>query len=137
VSSSISLPTDAYRPGQCNIGPEEIRLRMLGGHLGVLASGGLLAMLLATHAPRASRLLVGLPAASAAVGYLQAQLRFCARFGWRGLYNFGRLGIEESVVDEAARRSDRRRAMAIAGGGALIGLVTAVVAYGLPSTPKE
>ena len=133
MSSSISLPAKVYRPGECNIGPQEIRRRMLGGHLGVVASAGLLIVLLASDAPPASRLLVGLPAASAAVGYLQAYSRFCAGFGWRGLYNFGRLGQEQSVVDEAARQADRRRALVIAAGGALIGLLSAAVAYSLPT----
>ncbi|HEY4752608.1 MAG TPA: hypothetical protein VIH37_04935, partial [Candidatus Limnocylindrales bacterium] len=81
-----------YRPGVCNIGPEEIARRRQAGHVGAAAAFGLLAGLVVAGAPRVVRLSVALPAAVAASGYIQAQARFCAGFGSRGVFNFGPLG---------------------------------------------
>jgi hypothetical protein len=118
-------PTD-YQPGACNIGPDEIRRRWIGGHIGLAATIGLLVVLLAVDAPPMARLLVALPAAGAAISYLQAYLRFCAAFGLAGIYNFGNRGDSGSVSDSADRSRDRRRALAILTSGALIGLVIGV-----------
>ncbi len=70
--------------------------------------------------------------ASAASGYLQAWLKFCAGFGSLGVYNFGRLGQPFAVPDDEARARDRRRARQIGLAAGLIGLVVAVVAVLLP-----
>ena len=85
--STFSLQTDAsseYRPGVCNIGPAEIARRRMAGHVGLIATLGLLAFLIVIGAPPVMRLLVVLPAAASASGYLQAWLKFCAGFGSRG-----------------------------------------------------
>jgi len=125
-----------YEPGRCNIGPAEIARRRRAGHVGLLASGGLLAGLLAAGAPRWSRLLVALPAAGAAAGYLQAALRFCAGFGSRGVYNFGPLGRTEAVVDADAAARDRARATQIGLGAMAIGLAAGLVAVLLPASHR-
>jgi len=124
-------PTN-YRPGACNIGAAEIRRRWLAGHVGVIAGVVLLIGLVAVDAPPISRLIIALPAAGAAISYLQAHLRFCAAFGLRGTYNFGRPGTEQTVADEAARARDRRHAIQIALGGALVGVIVGLVAVVLP-----
>ena len=120
-----------YRPGSCNIGPAEIARRRLAGHVGLVATVVLFAVLVAVDAPPLVRLILALPAAAAASGYLQAWLRFCAGFGSRGIFNFGRLGQIERVVDDAARRRDRARArqigLASLAIGVAVGLVAAVV----------
>lgn len=122
----------AYQPGACNIGPAEIARRRRAGHAGVVASGTLLALLVAARAPRAARLLVALPAAGAASGYLQARLRFCAGFGMRGVYNFGDLGRVQSVEEADARNLDRARSRQIGLASLAIGAVTGLVAAILP-----
>jgi hypothetical protein len=122
----------AYRPGVCNIGPEEIARRRFAGHVGLVASIALLAILVAVGAPPMARLLVALPASIAASGYLQAWLRFCAGFGARGVFNFGRLGGTEAVVDDEARARDRARARQIGVASFAIGLAAGVVAVLLP-----
>jgi hypothetical protein len=119
---------DQYVPGTCNIGPAEIAMRRRVGHAGLIATAVLAAVLLLLDAAPAWRLTLGLPAALAAAGYLQARLRFCANFGFRGVYNFGALGHEERVAVEEARAQDRRRALAVAAGSALVGLATALLA---------
>ena len=87
---------------------------------------------MAIDAPPLSRLLVALPAAAAASGYLQARFRFCAGFGSRGIYNFGELGQTLQVEDAEARRRDRARANQIGLASLAIGVAVGLVAVGLP-----
>src|SRR6187551_1480326 len=104
------VETAGYRPGACNIGPEEIARRKRSGHIALGATGGLLAGLIAIDAPPVTRLIVAVPATVAASGYLQARLRFCAGFGSLGVFNFGPVGPTQQVDDPEARRLDRMRA---------------------------
>jgi len=112
----------SYAPGTCNIGPAEIARRRRTGHIGLVVTLGLFVLLLAIGAPPLVRLLVALPAAAAAAGYLQAWLRFCAAFGILGVFNFDALGRVQSVADRAAARKDRRRAVEIGLAALAIGL---------------
>jgi hypothetical protein len=121
-----------YAPGVCNIGPAEIARRRRAGHVGLAAALVMLAGLVAMEAPPAARLILVLPAAAAASGYLQAWLRFCAGFGARGIFNFGELGHTDEVVDPVSRARDRAKARRIALASLAIGIVVAVVAFVLP-----
>jgi hypothetical protein len=121
-----------YQPGICNIGPAEIARRRRAGHMGLLAALVLLAVLVVIGAPPLARLLVGVPAAGAASGYLQAWLKFCAGFGSRGVFNFGPLGQTEQVADDAARVRDRARAIRIGLASLAIGVALGVLAALLP-----
>jgi hypothetical protein len=116
----------------CNIGPAEIRRRRRAGHAGLVTTVVVLLVLVAVQAPQAARLVIALPAAVAASGYLQARLRFCAGFGSRGIFNFGPLGTTEAVIDEAARARDRARARQIGAASLAIGLVIGVLALAIP-----
>ena len=123
-----------YRPGVCNIGPAEIARRRRAGHVGLLVTLAVLAGLVAIDAPPLARLIVGLPAAAAASGYLQAWLKFCPGFGSRGIFNFGPVGDTHQVVDEDARARDRARAnrigLASLATGVAVGVVAAVIPFG-------
>lgn len=123
---------DDYQAGVCNIGPDEIARRQRAGHVGLAATLGLLAGLVVVGAPRGARLLVVLPAAGAASGYLQARLRFCAGFGRRGVYNFGAVGLTSEVSDADARARDRLRATQIGVASLAVGLLAGVVAVAIP-----
>jgi hypothetical protein len=123
--------TDQYVPGSCNIGPAEIALRRRAGHAGLVVTAALGAALLRSDLPRAWRLTLAMPAAGAASGYLQAHERFCADFGWRGVYNFDRRGQEQPVAGDNALAQDRRKAMRIAAASAAIGVGVALVAMSL------
>jgi hypothetical protein len=125
--------TDAYVPGTCNIGAAEIAVRRRAGHAGLAVTAALAAVLVRAPLRRAWRLTLALPAAGAAAGYLQAQRRFCADFGFRGVYNFGDRGQERPVADEQARARDRRRALQIAATSAAIGLGVALAATAVPA----
>ena len=122
-----------YEPGTCNIGPAEITRRRRTGHVGVLASFGLLASLLALDAPAVARGLIALPATAAAVGYLQAHFRFCAAFGFRGVFNFGAIGEQQAVGGRARMAVDRRRAASITVAGVGIGIAAGILAILLPA----
>ena len=123
---------NGYQPGICNIGSAEIARRRMAGHVALIASVILLAVLVAIGAPPPARLLVALPAAGAASGYLQAWLKFCAGFGSRGIFNFGAVGGTEQVTDAEARASDRARARQIGLASLAIGVVVGVAAILLP-----
>src|SRR5262245_8951708 len=91
-----------YRPGVCNIGPAEIAARRRSGHVGVIAAIVLFVVLVALGVPPIARLVVALPVAITASGYLQAYLKFCAGFGALGVFNFGSLGTTNRIEDAAA-----------------------------------
>lgn len=122
-----------YQPGVCNIGAEEVSFRRRAGHAGAVATGALLVTMLAVGAPRAARVLLVLPAAGAASGYLQARSHFCARYGSQGVYNVGGLGQVAEVVDAEARAADRARSRRIGLQSLGIGLAVAAVAVALPA----
>jgi len=121
-----------YRPGVCNIGPAEIARRRQAGHVGLVATVVAFGFLVAIDAPPILRLLVALPAAAAASGYLQATFRFCAGFGSRGIYNFGAVGTTHDVVDEDARARDRAKARQIGLASVALGAAVGIVAALLP-----
>jgi hypothetical protein len=131
--AGLGTPTqDDYRAGACNIGPAEISRRRRAGHVGLAATVALFVGLVAIGAPQPVRLLVALPAAGAASGYLQAFLHFCAGFGSRGIYNFGSLGTTQLVTDPAARARDMFMSARIGIGSVAIGAAVGVVAALLP-----
>lgn len=131
--SPSPLAIDArYQPGVCNIGPEEISRRRRSGHVGAAATVVVLVALVAIGAPPLARAIVGVPAALAASGYLQAWLKFCAGFGSRGVFNFGPLGPVEAVADPEAQARDRARAREIGLASLAVGVVVGVVAVLLP-----
>ena len=121
-----------YQPGVCNIGPAEIARRRMAGHVGLIATLVLLAFLIVIGAPPITRLLVVLPAAVSASGYLQARLKFCAGFGSRGIFNFGSVGESAPVADAEAKAKDRRRSREISLWAFAIGGVVGVLAALLP-----
>ena len=123
-----------YRPGVCNIGPAEIARRRRAGHVGLLVAVAAFVALIAIDAPPLVRLILALPAAASASGYLQAWLKFCAGFGSRGIFNFGPVGDSQKVVDEGARARDRARAnrigLASLAIGITVGILAAVIQFG-------
>ena len=122
----------AYQPGVCNIGPAEIARRRQAGHVGLGVAIVALAGLVAIDAPPVTRLLIALPVAASASGYLQARFKFCAGFGSRGIYNFGELGTTIQVEDADARKRDKARSNQISLASAVIGATVGLIAVALP-----
>jgi hypothetical protein len=132
-ASPIQFDTrGGYQPGVCNIGPAEIARRRMVGHIGVITTLVLFAVLVMLDLPPIVRLACALPAAIAASGYIQARMRFCAGFATAGVYNFGDVGPREQVTDKAALAADRRKGARIYVASAGIGVVVGIVAALLP-----
>jgi hypothetical protein len=121
-----------YQPGVCNIGPAEIARRRRAGHVGLIATIALFAILVLVSAPPLARLILVIPAAVSASGYLQASLKFCAGFGSRGIFNFDEVGTTEQVADAAARALDKAKANRIGLASFTIGIAVALVAVLVP-----
>ena len=119
--------TNVYQPGVCNIGPAENRQRRLTGFIGLAFAVAFLVLAFALRWPAPVRLIVAIPVAIAATGFLQAAFHFCVRFGTQGLFNFGELGTQEAVHEAEYRRKDQRKALLII---VLTALIAAVVAVG-------
>lgn len=124
--------TNVYQPGVCNIGPAEIRQRRMSGILGAAVAAVFLVLAFALGWPAPWRLLVALPVALAATGFLQAAFHFCVRFGTQGLFNFGDVGTQEAVHEAEYRRKDQRKAVLIVVLSVAIAAVVAVVAFLIP-----
>lgn len=120
------MSTDRYLAGACNIGPAEVRARRAFGIAGFVGAAFLAAVLLVLDVPTAWRWIVALPMIGGFVGIIQAQTRFCANYGLRGLANFGALGRAEQVGDAEARAADRRKALRIFGSSTILGIIATV-----------
>ena len=132
TAADRATATPEYQPGVCNIGPAEIKRRRMAGHIGAAVTLVALGVLIALDAPPIARLILILPAAGAASGYLQARMKFCAGFGSRGVFNFGSFGTWTTVTDREALARDRRRSREIGGMALAVGVVVGVVAALLP-----
>ena len=121
-----------YRPGGCNIGPDEIRKRRAAGVAAAVATVALGAGLIAIGAPAPARLLVALPAAGSAVGFLQARSRFCLAFGIAGVRNFGPVGSVDRIEDRDAHRADLVAAARLGAEAVAIGAAVGIVFALLP-----
>jgi hypothetical protein len=93
---------------------------------------GLLIILVALELPPVVRVVVFVPAAIAASGFIQAQMKFCAGFAALGVFNFGGHGDRVEIVDAGARARDRRRGRQISLASFAIGAAVALLAVLLP-----
>ena len=122
-----------YIPGMCNIGPAERRRRRLGGIAGAAATILILVVLLLIDAPVLWRLILVIPAAGAATGFLQDALHFCVGFGMKGIYNvINSAGVVDNVELEEFRLKDKRKAQTIVIWSGLIGLAVALLSLLIP-----
>ena len=126
IINKRGIDAQEYIPGVCNIGEAERAKRRLTGVISTVATAILLVFLLAVDAPHAWRLLLVLPVAAAASGFLQDAMHFCAGFGIKGIFNvINSAGVTDNVELEEFRRKDRRKALQIAGLSLCIGLAVA------------
>lgn len=133
VTTSIPQPPidpEGYVPGTCNIGPAERQQRRRVGIVGSVTAVVLFAVLFATHASKPWRLLLFLPVAGAASGFLQDRLHFCAGYGLRGVANvLAPVGETEDVTTAGFRKQDQRKAHQIIGFSVAIGAVVTGIAW--------
>jgi hypothetical protein len=122
-----------YIPGVCNIGPAERYKRRMGGYAGTLATLLILMGLLLINAPVLWRLVLIIPAAGAATGFLQDALHFCAGFGMKGIFNVvNSAGITDNVDLEEFRLKDKQKAQQIVVWSGLIGVAFAILTLFIP-----
>ena len=123
---------DHYIPGVCNIGPAEIRRRMVSGWIGLIATLALAGTLFYYDNPPIWRLLLFFPAFTAATGFLQGLYHFCLGFGRKGLFNFGDPGRTDTVTEAEFRAADKSKAMKILVESAIVGAGVALGTYFMP-----
>jgi fatty acid desaturase len=127
------MTTNEYVPGVCNIGAAEIRTRRNSGLVTLAVTIVALVLFLVLPIAAPWRLLLALPAAAAAVGFLQAGMHFCAGFAMRGVFNFGNDTHHTDTIEQAEyRRADQKKALLIFGLSLLIGIVFALLTLLLP-----
>ena len=132
AGAAPTLSPSRYEPGVCNIGPAEIAKRRRAGIVGTVATIVLLVILVALGLPPIVRLVLFVPAAVAASGFIQAHLKFCAGFAALGIFNFGGEGERVKILDPEARARDRRRGRQISFASFAIGTAVALLAVLLP-----
>jgi len=122
---------DKYIPGVCNIGPAEIKKRKQAGWIGLIATAVLWIVFIWFDTPSIWRVTLFFPAMMSAVGFLQAYTRFCAYFGFASLFNFGDVGKTDLVEQAVFRAKDRKKAWQIIIFSVIIGVIIAILAYGV------
>ena len=119
-------PKNVYVPGTCNIGPEETKLRMAAGWIGLVITIVFFIFFIYLHITPWARLILFFPAALSAMGFLQAAFQFCVSFGMQGLFNVSNeAGKTETVSQREYRKADKRKAMLIIAYSVWIGVVIA------------
>lgn len=119
-----------YIPGMCNIGPAERQMRRVTGFLSLSSGVILLIVLVMTDAPSVWRLLLFIPFAGAASGFLQDAFHFCAAFGLKGVYNvINSQGVTDNVELEEYRQKDVRKAVQIVVLSGVIGVALTALTF--------
>lgn len=122
-----------YQPGVCNIGPAEIAKRKQVGWIGAGATAILWLALAFLHISSVWRLALFVTATIAATGLLQGHMRFCAGFGFRGVFNLGpQVGRTEKVEQSEFRREDRKKAFQIVAYSVLIAAAVTAASFFWP-----
>lgn len=121
-----------YVAGSCNIGAAEVRTRRNFAWFGAISTVLLAAFVIFADADRVFRLGLFLPILGTAVGFAQARRGFCMAYGWRGVFNFDRLGNIDRVEDPEARAADRQLVLRILAQSSAIALVGTALLYLLP-----
>ena len=122
-----------YQPGVCNIGLAEIARRRQAGYIGAAVAIVLLALLVVLNTSNIWRLLLFIPVTVSAEGFLQAYFKFCAAYGFKGVYNLVKpVRQTESIQNAEFRKKDRLKALKITAYSVFIGAAVAVIAYLLP-----
>jgi hypothetical protein len=104
---------ETYIPGQCNIGPEEIRKRNRIGFIGLALMIAFIIVAEVYQIPQGWKLLLFAPTTYAMSGFIQARHKFCFMFGYFGIFNIK--GKRTRVIDPDQLRQDRLNALKIIG----------------------
>ena len=117
-----------YIPGVCNIGPQEKRLRVVAGWIGLIVTVVVAFIFVYIQASTTLRLVIFLPATFSAMGFLQAAFNFCVAFGTRGLFNVANpAGQTAQVTQSDFRKIDQRKAVQIIIYSVVIGVLVTIL----------
>lgn len=136
MTKDIKTESD-YIPGMCNINQAEIKSRRNAGHLGSILTVVAIAAFVYFRVPAVVGLLVFVPAFIAAIGYMQAQKKFCVGFASAGIRSTSSEGLETTEVsDDAALKADKAKARSMnvqsAGIAAFVAVATTILLIVLP-----
>jgi len=106
-----SLDKEAYIPGQCNIGPEEIRKRQRLGYIGLAMMIVFIILAETYHVQQIWKLALFAPTVYALSGFVQARYKFCFVFGFFGLLSM--TGKRSRIKDADQLTKDRAMAFRI------------------------
>src|ERR1700722_9716001 len=118
-----------YTPGVCNLSDAEARRRNVAGWIGLVVTLALAAYFFSAHSPDALRIIIFIPAAFGAMGFLQGLMHFCVNFGMRGVFNTtSEVGKTDTVAQAEYRKQDKAKARCIIAYSIAIGILIAVLA---------
>lgn len=103
-----------YKPGDCNIGKDEIRKRYGIAVAAFVVSAIVVYVIFLFNLPHWELLLTFIPLAMGFEGFYQGYFKFCAGFAAAGVYDFtGSGGSRKKVTDPESHRKDMRNARRI------------------------
>lgn len=76
-----------YTPGVCGLSDAEARRRNIAGWVGLIVTMVLEMYFISANVVPAVRVVVFIPVAIGAMGFLQGLMHFCVNFGMRGVFN--------------------------------------------------
>jgi hypothetical protein len=101
---------EVYVPGNCNIGPAEIKRRYRIGYLGLFLMTVFIVVAEVFHIPHMMKLFLFAPTFYALSGFFQAWQKFCFVYGWKGVFSI--IGNRKySKVTDENRLQDRSMAI--------------------------
>ena len=116
----------AYKPGSCNIGPEEIRRRYRIGFVGLGVTLLMALIIIYLDLPQYTRWFLFGPIFYGVSGFIQAQHKFCYVYGFQGIFSLtGRKKFSRSKEGIDIIK-DRRTAMKLL---FVITIISAIVTF--------
>lgn len=122
--------TTEYRPGTCNIGQRERRVRYGFAVVGFAIAAAFVIAVVLNTLPRWALILTAAPLFGGFVSYFQGRESFCVGYAFAGIYNVGdSVGDHASVSNDDAIRRDRRNALSLLARAAVPAVVVTLLLY--------
>ena len=119
-----------YVPGVCNLSDAEAARRNKAGWIGLVVTLVFEIFFLYANVPSLVRLVIFIPAAFGAVGFLQGIMHFCTSFAMTGVFNVrNEVGKTETVTQAAYRALAKAKAIRIIVYSVAIGIIVALLAF--------
>jgi hypothetical protein len=119
--------SNTYLAGQCNIGPAEISARKRVGYFGLLLTLSYFIFALFGNISTWLAAMIFIPTMVSVTGFWQARKKFCLAFGFLGVFNFGKVGTSNSVMEKELKKIDRLQASKMFLQCALISAIVTII----------